>query len=148
MNEPNIVIRLEGNGRIYRPGERLVGEYRLEGIEQRELRAVEVSVLWFTEGKGEEDLAVHEFWRHESDGDQASAPPRPARFETILPPSPLSYDGWIVKIRWCVRVRVFLRGGRELVEQKIFRLGTIPSVKLPTIELPTLRREELSVFGF
>ncbi len=56
-------------------------------------------------------------------------PRQPVRFNTQLPPSPLSYDGAIVKIRWCVRVRVFLRGGKQLLSEKPFQLGTVPAVR-------------------
>ena len=66
MNEPAILIRLDGRPRTYRPGQSLSGEYRLESVEGDPIRAVEVSVLWYTEGKGEQDLAVHEFWRRDS----------------------------------------------------------------------------------
>ena len=50
---------------------------------------------------------------------------RPGRFSTTLPASPLSYDGVIVKIRWCVRVRVFPRQGKEVVGELPFVLGEI-----------------------
>jgi hypothetical protein len=61
----------------------------------------------------------------------------PARFETVLPNCPLSYDGLIVKVRWCVRVRAFLhRGGKEVFGQKVFRLGDIPPIKNPPQKPP------------
>ncbi len=125
MNEPVILIRLDGNGRVYRPGQTLSGEFRLESAGGNPIRAVEVSVLWYTEGKGEQDLAVHEFWRRESQSGEAVDPRWPERFSTTLPPSPLSYDGQIVKIRWCVRVRAFPTQGRELMAEKTFRLGDV-----------------------
>ena len=49
------------------------------------------------------------------------------RFKTTLPASPLSYDGEIVKIRWCVRVRAFLRRGKEVFFEQPFQLGDIPA---------------------
>ena len=125
MKEPLVRIRLDGNGRIYRPGETLSGEYRLEGIASQDIRAVEVSVLWHTEGKGDEDLAVHDFRRLSvENGDQIDLL-RPGRFSTVLPNSPLSYRGVLVKIRWCVRVRVFLTRGREVLGEVPFRLGEV-----------------------
>jgi hypothetical protein len=128
VNEPAVVIRLDGNGRVYRPGETLSGEYRFESVEPGQIAAIEVSVLWFSEGKGDEDLAVHEFWRRDvAEGEWIDAR-RPERFSTTLPSSPLSYEGQIVKLRWCVRVRVFLSHGREVVGQKFFRLGNTPAV--------------------
>jgi hypothetical protein len=129
MNEPEVFIRLDDNGRSYSPGTTLSGEYRIDSLEGRNLQAVEVSVLWHSEGKGDEDLAVHEFWRRDADGSELGDPRRPNRFSTTLPQSPLSYDGQIVKIRWCVRVRVIFKRGRDLVAQKSFRLGNVPASK-------------------
>ena len=55
-------------------------------------------------------------------------PRRPERFSTTLPSSPLSYDGQIIKVRWCVRVRVFPLRGKEIVGEKRFQLGDVPPV--------------------
>ncbi len=134
MNEPEIIIRLDENGRAYAPGATLSGEYRVEALEAQTLQAIEVSVLWYSEGKGDEDLAVHEFWRKDADSGDLGDPRRPHRFSTTLPQSPLSYDGQIVKIRWCVRVRVIFRRGRDLVAQKLFRLGDVPPAKPPNVD--------------
>jgi len=131
VNEPTVTIRFHGNGRGYRPGETLSGEYRLESIERDEVKAVEVSVLWHTDGKGDEDLAVHDFRRLSvEDGDWID-PRYPGRFSTVLPNSPLSYQGVIVKLRWCVRVRVFLARDKEVVGELPFQLGDVPAVKVP-----------------
>jgi hypothetical protein len=129
MKEPLVRIRLDGNGRAYSPGESLAGEYRLEGIAPEEIKAVEISILWHTEGKGDEDLAVHAFWRRPAEGDEPIDPRRPGRFNTVLPNSPLSYRGVILKIGWRVRVRVFLTGGREVLGESPFRLGELPAAR-------------------
>lgn len=129
MNGPLVRIRFDGNGRVYRPGETLSGEYRIESVPLEEIKAVEVSVLWYTEGKGDEDLAVHDFWRHEpGEGDRQDLR-RPGRFSAVLPKSPMSYRGVLVKIRWCVRVRVFLHRGREVMGELAFRLGDVPAAR-------------------
>jgi len=125
MNGSSIAIRLDGDRRTYEPGETLSGEYSLLGVGRNGVKAAEVSVLWYTEGKGDEDLTVHQFWRFDADEGTAD-PGRDHRFETTLPASPLSYDGMILKIRWCVRVRVFPTNGKQIVEQKDFRLGNVP----------------------
>lgn len=125
MNGSPIAIRLDGDRQAYEPGENLGGEYSLHGVGPKEVKAVEISVLWYTEGKGDEDLTVHQFWRFDTDSGTAD-PSRGHRFETTLPASPLSYDGMIVKIRWCVRVRMFPTHGKQMVEQKDFWLGNVP----------------------
>jgi len=129
MNEPRVTIRFDGNGRAYQPGETLSGEYRLESVRPEDVKAVEVSVLWHTDGKADEDLAVHDFRRFSAeDGDWIDAR-SPGRFSTVLPKSPLSYRGVIVKLRWCVRVRVFLARDREVVGELPFQLGDVPATR-------------------
>ena len=124
--EPTIVIRLDGNGRVHRPGETLSGEYWIESLEAAQVKAIEVSVLWHTEGKGDEDMAVAEFCRRDAEDGRLLDTARPQRFTATLPNSPLSYDGQIVKVHWCVRVRVFLHRGKEVVGEKVFQLGDVP----------------------
>ncbi|MEE8452322.1 MAG: hypothetical protein V3R99_10425 [Thermoguttaceae bacterium] len=127
MNDSAITVRFDGNGRAYRPGETLSGQYVFNSVASQDLAAIEVSVLWTSEGKGDEDLAVHEFSRQDIEEGEWFDTRRPGRFSTTLPNSPLSYEGVIVKLRWCVRVRVFLRQGGELVGQREFQLGEVPS---------------------
>jgi hypothetical protein len=131
MLEPAILIRLDDDGRVYLPGDTLAGEYELEGVVADQIHSLEVSVLWYTEGKGDEDLAVHEFWRFDADNGDTISPERAGRFQTVLPASPLSYEGQIVKLRWCVRVRLFLYRGREVVADKAFRLGDVAAAAPP-----------------
>ena len=138
MNNSDIVIQLDGNepagrppgqrDRVCRPGEILSGQYTINiaNTGASEITAVEISVLWYSEGKGDEDLDVHEFWRKSTDDGDFIDPQRPERFSTTLPRSPLSYDGRIVKIRWCVRVRAFI-GRKEFVAEEAFQLGSVPS---------------------
>jgi hypothetical protein len=127
MTEPQVTIRFDGNGCARQPGDILAGDFWVDGVEPSEVKTVEVSVLWYTEGKGSEDMAVHEFWRRPIDAAGSSDPNRGMQFRTCLPMSPLSYDGQIVKIRWCVRVRAFLSRGKEVAGQKVFRLGSVPA---------------------
>jgi hypothetical protein len=47
-------------------------------------------------------------------------------FVVRLPVSPLSYEGVIVKVRWCIRVRIFFVSGRDFVSEHVFDLGHIP----------------------
>jgi hypothetical protein len=125
--EPTVIIRLDGESRVYRPGDVLAGQCWCEALGVGQVKAVEVSVLWHTEGKGDVDMAVHEFWRRDSTDDQPVDSRQPERFSTTLPNSPLSYEGQIVKVHWCVRVRVFPYRGKEIVGEKRFRLGQQPA---------------------
>ncbi|MDR2441665.1 MAG: hypothetical protein LBE12_20065 [Planctomycetaceae bacterium] len=127
---PRIVITLDGRGsRLYQPGETLAGSYWFDFVGGDDIQAVECSILWHTEGKGSEDMGVHAFWRHATDAGDWIDPRRPGRFRTVLPKSPLSYSGILIKIYWSVRVRLFLADGREAVENLAFRLGNLPDVR-------------------
>lgn len=129
MNGATLRILLEGNRRVYQPGDLLRGEYQIDTLKLLQPAAVEISVLWYTEGQGDEDLAVHHFERLDAEDDPAIRSYRARRFETRLPTSPLSYQGLIVKIRWCVRVRVFLPQGKALMAEMPFQVGTVPPAR-------------------
>lgn len=125
MNAPLVSLSFFQQQRVFVPGSALSCEFQIDAVRPDELEAVELSVLWFTEGKGEEDLDVHFFDRREREEDEQPALHVLRRFETMLPNSPLSYQGTIVKINWCVRVRLFLTGEREYVEDFPFHLGAV-----------------------
>ena len=130
MNEPLISIVIDGSGRVHLPGEALAGAFQIDAVEPDEIQTVELSVLWYTQGKGDEDLGVHYFQRFSADGADRGRLHELRAFRTTLPKSPLSYDGVILKIHWCVRVRVFLTKGREYVAQTRFQLGNLPPAHL------------------
>jgi len=126
VSDEGVTVEFDQGKRVYQPGEMLAGGFFFSPAEGQELQAVEISVLWFTEGKGDEDMAVHHFQRISFGGDEVASDPPEPRFSTRLPRSPLSYEGVIVKIRWCVRVRVFFSQGRDVVGEAPFQLGDLP----------------------
>jgi hypothetical protein len=132
--EPLISLGLRRPRQFYHPGETLEFEYQIDAVVPDEIQAIEASVLWYTEGKGDEDLAVHYFERRlPAEAPDGNLCPL-HQVATRLPNSPLSYDGAIVKIRWCVRVRLFLRRGKETFLEAPFQLGEIPPPSLPPEE--------------
>lgn len=135
MIEPLISLTLKDQNKVFQPGDALVCEYQIDAVSSEEVLAVEASVLWYTEGKGDEDLAVHYFERRTpsdlGEGDLCEL----RCFETQLPNCPLTYDGNIVNIRWCVRVRLFLRRGKEIVFERPFRLGAVPAANSNQAEM-------------
>lgn len=129
MNTPRVTLTLHDSRRVYRPGETLSGQYFVDAPEGGVASAVEISVLWHTEGKGDEDIAVHYFDRVSQDDRAAFDFRQPRVFSTVLPNSPLSYEGVLIKIRWSVRLRVFLIRGKQLVEERPFQLGEVPPAR-------------------
>ena len=125
--EPLIAIRIRSPNRVFHPGDLLVCEYQIDAVQASEIQAVETSVIWYTEGKGDVDLGVHFFERYTPsdmvDGDLRQL----HRIETRLPASPMSYHGVIVKIRWCVRVRLFWGRGKETYADRPFQLLPRPA---------------------
>ena len=128
--EPLISIRIHDQHRPFQPGEVLKCEYQIDVVEPDDLHAVEASVLWHTEGKGEEDMAVHHFERRTTQEEEAHDLRALRRLRVPLPNSPLTYAGVNVKIRWCVRVRAYLGRGREVFFEQSFVLGSIPAAKV------------------
>ena len=132
MIEPLLSLCLVGPKRAFAAGDELVAEYQIDAVDPADIQAVEASVLWQSEGKGEEDMGVH-FFERRAPSDAENGDLRPMRrLRTHLPNSPLTYRGAILSIRWCVRLRLFLRRGREYVVEQPFTLGSVPAV-LPAI---------------
>ena len=126
--EPLISIRLPGSHH-YQPGQRIVWHYQIDAVSPADIAAVEASVVWRTEGKGELDLGVHFFERRVPGRTEMADFLALRRIELQLPHAPLTYDGVIVQIRWCARVRLFLQSGRVYTEQLSFRLGNVPPAR-------------------
>lgn len=121
---PRVTLTFDHPDRRYEPLDRLSVRYVVDGVDGERVRAIEHSALWFTEGKGEEDLGIHMFQRIT---DPALLPPvvNAGSFDAQLPASPSSYEGVIVKVRWCVRVRLFFDGARDFVSEHEFEIGSL-----------------------
>jgi hypothetical protein len=136
MSREDVTIVLDRDPPDYRPDEPMSGTWALPAGPGREVRSVELSVLWYTDGKGDEDFGVHHFDRRSAEEGGAVEAGQAARFAARLPRSPLSYDGLILKLCWCVRVRVFWDGG-ETVAEVPFRLGDVARPEsVPTFTSP------------
>ena len=122
--DPLLSIQIYHDPPAYRPGEEMRFDYQVDAMGVETLSAVEASVLWQTEGKGDQDFGVHFFERRvPSDSDNVEI----CALRTChvqLPQSPLSYHGHILQVRWIIRVRVFVKGGKEHVVEKPFVLST------------------------
>jgi hypothetical protein len=127
---PLVSIIIDHRQTPHLPGSALSGEFQVDAVEADEISAVELSVLWYTEGKGDEDLGVHHFERFTGEDPPSASLIELRRFSVTLPRSPLSYEGVLIKLRWCVRVRVFLKSGRNYFAERPFRLGDVPAAQL------------------
>lgn len=109
--------------------------WRVSRIDREDLVGVELSVLWHTQGKGDEDLGVHHFRRYEASELAQLDPLESQQIGCSLPASPLSYPGHLLQIVWCIRVRVFLQDGREVVSELPFHLVSHPAEPAESIQV-------------
>lgn len=119
---PEITITLDHSDDQFFPGDVLVCEYQVALSAQLNATALESSVLWTTTGKGEEDFGIHFFERRPVSNLNLHNLSQKHRISTVLPNSPLSYEGSIVQVRWAVRLRVFA-SGEQFTNERYFTLG-------------------------
>ena len=129
--EPLVSIQIQREPPHFSPGETIVCDYQIDAVPKEDLLSVEASILWYTEGKGDEDMGVHFFERRLPADVEENDLRAWRRFETSLPNSPLSYEGDLICVHWCVRVRAFLRHGRQYHNDLKFMLGNVDAVQPP-----------------
>ena len=118
----------------YSPKEIITGQYNLSSWLEHGLEAIELTLLWYTAGQGEEDFCVHFYDRFEEEGLPRASNPV-GRFAVTLPASPPSYQGQIVKVCWAVRLRGFFKGVRQrVVEAPFMLLGSELPSQASTLE--------------
>ena len=133
------MIQLDRPIAQYSPGDVLNCEYRIElrggeTPEKETIVAVETSVLWMTEGKGDTDIGVHFFERRDKKMVQPELLRQTHKLSTVLPATPLSYCGHIVKIVWVVRVKMFMADGSQKTQDQQFQLGYVENPVLDAVE--------------
>ncbi|MDJ0852594.1 MAG: hypothetical protein QNK04_29850 [Myxococcota bacterium] len=88
-------IRIEGGRTGFEPGAMLRGTLAWALGDPPE--AVELRLLWYTRGRGDQDVGVARTLRIESTGAQGSSP-----FELEAPSGPYSCSGRLVSICWAL----------------------------------------------
>ena len=107
---------------VYEAASSLAARWRVSRVPRDELQSLVISVLWHTEGKGDEDLHVHHFHRITEPQLRRLDTSVDQSIECVLPATPLSYHGLLIRLTWCVRLRLYLTGGREIVTEQPFYL--------------------------
>ena len=125
--QPAVNVSLCREDGIYLAGGELMASWRVRRIPVDDISSVEVSVLWHTEGKGDEDLHVHHFHRLSQDQVRSIGEAKRQSLRCQLPASPLSYHGHLIQLRWCLRLRLFLTDGREILAEQPFHLVSPPN---------------------
>lgn len=119
---PRINLFLDSKDYIYHPGDCLTGYYRILDVETDQIKTVEMSVFWHTEGKGDEDITIVDYKFQSRQREDWINPHKLGKIETVLPEAPLSYEGQIVKIRWVVRIKMTLVSGEQILAERCFWL--------------------------
>lgn len=146
----SVIIQFNRQPHEFAPQEIVDGTFRTVDVAAEDISRLEFSVLWFTEGKGDEDLGVHFFksldGSEEVHGPESNFDPAGSEnqvhlvsseedgltysFKVRLPSSPLTWHGKILKIFWCARVRLFFKSGRDVMSERVFNVGKIPPVQV------------------
>jgi hypothetical protein len=129
MSSSQVIIGFADDRIEFEPGEMLRAECSVDPAPGEDIIGLEWSVFWRTEGKGDEDSeTIAE--EHDSAAECDHLDPLDLKpLEVRLPPSPLSYNGVVVKIRWFAQAIVRLRGGGELEGQTEFQLGAVAAAQ-------------------
>jgi hypothetical protein len=101
--------------------------YRLVNADLSRLAEVEVTIGWHTEGEGMRDAgALDREIQRAGDGSLDAA--GTGTFSVVLPASPLSYHGVLIKVCWAVQVRARFSRSQYLKSEEAFQLGHVASV--------------------
>ena len=120
--QPAVNVTLCNADGLYCAGGELSAKWRISRVPLDEVQGVEVSVLWHTEGKGDEDINVHHFQRVAENQLRRIGLADEQVIHCVLPRTPLSYHGRLISLQWCVRLRLFMVTGREIVAEQPFHL--------------------------
>lgn len=103
MSTLGIELAKEQGG--YRPGEHLRGAAGWALDRQTGAAAIELRLVWFTEGKGDQDVEIvaHERWERPAPDDQKT-------FDFRLPAGPYSFSGKLVTLVWALELVVLPKG--------------------------------------
>jgi hypothetical protein len=123
-SQPAIRLTLCDPNSMYLAGGELTAKWRISRVQVDELQGLEISVLWHTEGKGDEDLHVHHFQRIGDARLREIGVENEQSIQCVLPATPLSYHGQLIRLSWCVRMRLYLEDGRDIVSESPFYLVT------------------------
>jgi hypothetical protein len=118
-------IHFDRENMTYQPGGQLGGQITYTATKDLSLKRAEVSVLWYTSGKGDQDMSVISLDTSYEDSVLPAGATIP--FQAALPDSPRSYDGTLLKIHWVVRIRVFPQGGSDFGAEAEFLVAPAPA---------------------
>ncbi|GIW97162.1 MAG: hypothetical protein KatS3mg111_0495 [Pirellulaceae bacterium] len=96
-----ISIQLENNQQVFQPGDTITGIVRWKNL-HTPLDRVELRLIWFTRGKGNLDVGVHDSrtFEHPLESDQQE-------FHFVAPEEPYSFSGKLISLIWAIEAIAF-----------------------------------------
>lgn len=121
--EPKLYIDIPGTG--YRPEETIAGKILWTLDQPPEI--VRLTLGWWTEGRGTKDSRIEASreWQTQLLAGEED-------FALALPPSPYSFSGTLITLKWALELSV--RKGRETAIEHIVVSPTGEPVELPRID--------------
>lgn len=120
MNAEQLEILIESDRGLVKPGSAVRGGFRVLSDGPLPVERVELSVLWYTDGKGDMDQGV--VHNETLAPGETLTPDRAFPFKVEVPLAPWSYSGQLIKIHWVVRVRVYPVTGKPWGGEEAFRV--------------------------
>jgi len=107
----SVSLAIDNGEILFRPKSKLTGvaEWQLD----HEVRAVEVRLIWFTQGKGTQDVQIVDRRRWETPVMMGSE-----RFEFQLPEGPQSFSGTLISLTWALEL--VIEKGKETQRVEFF----------------------------
>ena len=131
--QPAVNVALCREDGIYHAGRRLQATWQISRVPLEQIQGVEISVMWHTEGKGDEDLHVHHFHQINESQIRRTGLADHQSIQCQLPVTPLSYHGRLIRLQWCIRLRLFMASGKEIVTEQPFYLVACPATANETV---------------
>jgi hypothetical protein len=121
--DPRLFIDLPRS--VYLPGETISG--KIFWVLERPPEELRLTLGWWTEGRGTKDSRIEKSreWRPSS-----SAGEEP--FELTLPPSPYSFSGTLIALKWALELRA--KKEKEAVTEPIVVSPDGEPIELPHID--------------
>lgn len=116
----HIIDATEGTRR-FAPGETISGSVEIDPHHPLRCQAVEIQLLWYTEGKGRRDEGLIAGERYEVRGIDPHEGFR-ERFDFTLPSAPWSYAGHYINIVWVIHVKIDIPLATDLHREARFLL--------------------------
>ena len=108
----------------FRPGDIIEGEFRWSVDRETNLQAVELRLLWYTQGKGMRDAQIADRVRIQRPGASDGQ-----SFRFVAPRGPYSFSGRLITISWALEL--VLLPNEEAIQSPLMLSATGSEIRPP-----------------